>query len=56
MKITKLSHRKVRLIDQNMIQEKLVKKVCNVVVLLRKQQKNLKIKLVTLKNKNVRNI
>ena len=52
----KSGHRKARLINQKMIQDKLMKNVYNYVVWLRKQQKNLRIKLVTLKNKNLRNL
>ena len=39
-----------------MIQDRLMNNVYNYVLWLRKQQKNLRIKLVTLKNKNVRNL
>ena len=56
MKITKSGQRKARLINQKMMQEKLMKNVYNYVVWLRMQQKNLIIKLVTLRNKNVRNL
>ena len=41
MKITKSGHRKARLINQKIVQEKFMKNVCNYIVLLRKQQKNL---------------
>ena len=56
LKITKSSHRKARLVNQKMIQEKLMNSVYNYMVWLRKQEKNLIIKLITLKNKNVRNL
>ena len=55
MKITESGYRKARLIDQKKIQGKLFKKVYIDMIWLRKQQKNLIIKLVALKNKNVRN-
>ena len=41
MKITKSGHRKARLINQKIIQEKFTKNVYNYIVWLRKQQKNL---------------
>ena len=41
MKITKSGHRKARLINQKIVQEKFMKNVCNYIVWLRKQQKNL---------------
>ena len=41
MKITKSGHRKARLINQKIVREKFMKNVCNYIVLLRKQQKNL---------------
>ena len=41
MKITKSGHRKARLINQKIVQEKFMKNVYNFIVLLRKQQKNL---------------
>ena len=50
MKITKSGLKKVRFINEKTIKEKLMKKVCNYMVCLREQQKNLKIKLETLKN------
>ena len=56
MKVTKSAHRKSRLINQKMIQDKLMNNVYNYVIWLREQQKNLRIKLVTLKNKNVKNL
>ena len=55
MKITESGYRKARLINQKKIQGKLFKKVYIDMIWLRKQQKNLIIKLVALKNKNVRN-
>ena len=56
MKITKSSHRKSRLIYQKIIQDKLINNAYYYVIWLRQQQKNLRIKLVTLKNKNGRNL
>ena len=56
MKITKSSHRKSKLINQKIMQDKLINNVYYYVIWLRKQQKNLRIKLVTLKNKNGRNL
>ena len=41
MKITKSGHRKARLINQKIVQEKFMKNVYNYIVWLRKQQKNL---------------
>ena len=41
MKITKSGHRKARLINQKIAQEKFMKNVYNYIVWLRKQQKNL---------------
>ena len=41
MKTTKSGHRKARLINQKIAQEKFMKNVCNYIVWLRKQQKNL---------------
>ena len=55
MKITESGYRKARPINQKKIQGKLFKKVYIDMIWLRKQQKNLIIKLVALKNKNVRN-
>ena len=45
-----------RLIKEKMIQDKLMENVYNNAVWLRKRQKNLRIKFVTLNNKNVREI
>ena len=51
-KITKSRHKNVRLLnEENMMTEKLMKKAYNYSVWLRKQRKNLFIKLETLKNK-----
>ena len=41
MKITKSGHRKARLINQKIVQEKFMKNVYNYIVWLRKQHKNL---------------
>ena len=50
MKITKSGHKKVRLLNEKIIKEKLMKKAYNYMVWLKKEQKNLRIKLETLKN------
>ena len=41
MKITKSGHKKVRLLNEKVIKEKLMKKAYNYMAWLRKQQKNL---------------
>ena len=55
-KDNKSRNKKSRLINQKVIQDKLMNNVYNYVTWLRKQQKNLRIKLVTFKNKNVKNL
>ena len=50
MKITKSDQENVRLFSENMIKEQLIKKAYNHMPWLRKQQKILKIELLTLKN------
>ena len=50
MKIAKSGHKKVRLLNEKIIKEKLMKKAYNYMVWLKKEQKNLRIKLETLKN------
>ena len=45
--IIKSRHKNVRLLNKKMIKEKLTKKDCNYMVWLRKQQRDLWIKLVT---------
>ena len=50
MKIAKSGHKKVRLLNEKIIIEKLMKKAYNYMVWLKKEQKNLRIKLETLKN------
>ena len=50
MKIAKSGHKKVRLLNEKIIKEKLMKKAYNYMVWLKKKKKNLRIKLETLKN------
>ena len=50
MKITNSGHKKVGLLNQKMIKEKLMKKAYTYMFLVKKATDNLWIKLVTLKN------
>ena len=58
MKITNSGHKKMRLLNEKIIKEKLMKKAYNYMVygLFKKVTDNLRVKLVTLKNQNVRNL